>query len=213
MPLPLLAIAAVGTVGKVLSSIFGSKAKTKALNQAKQTMGLAYQSAIDTQTPWREAGKKALTEYEKLLYAGPGAITEDPGYKFELEQGTKMINRGSAAEGTLGSGARSKRLMQFGQGLASTRYNDFLARYRSRLGDFTGLMGAGEAADTRTAGLEVGKGSAISGIQTQIGDVKASGYGEIANSLTSGLRDYATYGLAGIDKLKPAYNYGTLSPR
>lgn len=54
----------------------------------------------------------------------PPDVTEDPGYQFRLDQGTKNLMANKSAEGTLRTGGALKDLMAFGQGLASQEYQN-----------------------------------------------------------------------------------------
>ncbi len=59
----------------------------------------------------------------------PGDLTQDPGYQFQLKQGTDALNRANAASGNLNSGAALKEAEQFGTGLADTTYNNAFQRW------------------------------------------------------------------------------------
>lgn len=60
------------------------------------------------------------------LLNNPSSITEDPGYKFQFDQGMEALNRTAAAKGMLGSGNRLMDLVKYGQGMASSAYNNRL---------------------------------------------------------------------------------------
>jgi len=59
------------------------------------------------------------------LIQDPSSLTKQPGYQFLMDQGTAAIDRSAAAPGGVGfgSGAEALQLEQFGQGLASSFYN------------------------------------------------------------------------------------------
>lgn len=59
-------------------------------------------------------------------------MTQDPGFQFRMQEGTKAIERAAAAKGTLVSGGTLKDLQQYAQGLASQEYGNVYAR---RLGE------------------------------------------------------------------------------
>jgi len=185
--------AGIGAGINVLASLFGSSEQAKQLKRARGTIQEKYGEAQEAILPWREAGAQTLQQLVEMTFAGPGEITEDPGYKFELEQGAKSLKRYYAARGQRGSGAFARRMSEFSQGLASTRYNDFLNRYRQRLSDFGRLSDTGYSAATQSAGLSTREGDVLADLQTGIGTARASGYAGVANALTGGLRDYYTY--------------------
>lgn len=191
MPAPLIA-AGISAVGNILGGIFAGRAQTKALKRARVSLAEGYDKAQEEIVPWREAGQRALTTYEKMLAEGPGAITEDAGYNFELEQGAKARQKYAQATGQRGTGAFAKRISEYSQGLASTRYNDFFNRYQARLANYAGLAQTGYSADTQAANLRVGRGEGIAGYTAGTGQARASAYTGIANSITGGLRDYTT---------------------
>ncbi len=186
------AMAGAGAVTNILASIFGTKAQTKALKQGIGTLEEGYEAAGEQVMPWREAGAQALEQLTQMTMAGPGEITEDPGYKFEVEQGMKGLQRYASARGQLGSGAQKKRIVEFGQGLASTRVSDFLDRYRQRLGDFKSLSDTGFSAAGQIAGQEERGAQTVADYQVGIGKARASGYAGAAGSVQTGLRDYYT---------------------
>jgi len=201
---------ALGTMAtKGIASAMGSRAQTRGAKQARDVerrYGAESQAEL---TPWREAGARGLSEYEKMIFAGPGEITEDPGYQFELSEGIKARERGASARGTLGSGAHAKGLVRFGQNLASTRYGDFLNRYRARLGDFGQLAGVGQRATEMGIGLRERLGQRVGGYQQDIGAARASGYYNLANVIGGGMP-----GILSLRKQKrPVLNpYGQQGP-
>lgn len=69
------------------------------------------------------------------LMSDPSKITEDPGYKFQFNQGQQAVERSMAARGFLGSGNEAIALTEYGQGFAA----NYLDRQRQFL---AGLAGA-----------------------------------------------------------------------
>lgn len=62
----------------------------------------------------------------------PPNVTEDPGFKFRMQEGQKALERSAAAKGTLLTGGTLKDLQNFSQGLASQEYAN---AYGRRLGE------------------------------------------------------------------------------
>lgn len=61
-------------------------------------------------------------------WAQPGFMTQDPGYQFRMDEGTKALTRaGSAGSGINNSGTQ-KALMRYGQNLASQEYSQARGR-------------------------------------------------------------------------------------
>ena len=82
-----------------------------------------------------------------------------PGYQFQMDQGLKALDRSASARGLLRSGRQQKALMEYGQGLASTTFGDYL----NRLAAISGT-GQTSAQSIGTAGLATA-GNIASGLQ------------------------------------------------
>lgn len=116
----------------------------------------------------------------------PGDLTKTPGYQFTQQQGDAALQRNAAATGTLGGNA-AEAAETFGQGLASTTYNNAfnqalstygantssqISNYNAALSSqnalysrLSGLAGIGQsAANTDVAALG-GYGSAVTGTE------------------------------------------------
>ena len=78
----------------------------------------------------------------------PARLTEDPGYQFRLQEGTKAIESSAAAKGMLGSGKTLKDLARYSQGLASQEF----ANARNRAVEDYSL---GRSANTEQYGRDV----------------------------------------------------------
>lgn len=116
----------------LVGGIRAGKATDRAANHQISGMKTA-QSVIN---PYMASGEQANTMLQNKLASGqlgasftPGDLTKDPGYQFNLEQGEQALARRQAAGGNYFSGAALKDAQRFGQGLASTTYNDAFNRY------------------------------------------------------------------------------------
>lgn len=71
-----------------------------------------------------------MEAYPGGAFAAPtaAAAEQEPGYKFALDQGDKAMQAGAAANGSLLTGGTLAAEQQFGQGLASTTYNNVYNR-------------------------------------------------------------------------------------
>lgn len=83
-------------------------------------------------------------------------LQNDPGYQFNLAEGTKAADRAQLARGGYFSGDAAKELATFNQGLADNTYNS--AFNRALQGRSAGLQGA----------------LATAGVNTDIGNIKAN---------------------------------------
>ena len=130
--------------------------------------------------PWLFAGKSALQELSRAQRGGqfePGGqfgstftpqdflANKDPGYQWNMDQGTSAINASGAAAGNFGSGNMGVALQNYGQGLASNEYQNAFNRFQTSQG-----------AEFNKLSTLAGEGSAV------------------IPSLTSGAQNYANQG-------------------
>lgn len=140
---------------------------SSALNQQYQTQQDLYQQQLtqyNNQLP--------IAEYYKGLgQATPGDIanivTNQPGYQFQLSQGTNAIQNAASANGLLNSGALLQQLNQYGQGLASSFYNNYV-------GQLQGLAGLGTGVSQQAAQGANQVGNTTANLQTQLGTTQAN---------------------------------------
>jgi hypothetical protein len=114
------------------------------------------QEAADALLEQQRANMALLSPYAKDFTFTPGDLTTDPGYQFNLAQGTSAQDRANLARGNFYSGQALKEAQQFGQGLADTTYNTAFNR----------------ALQGRNAGMEGALANA--GINTNIGNIRAN---------------------------------------
>jgi hypothetical protein len=160
----------------------------------------AQQTALSNVTaaeqPYQALGSTAATNLAKQLSTGFQAPTladaeNTPGYQFTLEQGTRAIDQNAAANGTLMTGNTGKALTDYGQGLASTTYqqdfqnamNTYMTNYQSLLGGTTiGQNSTGQLANANlttagtTAGIDMTAGQQQAQQINNAAAARASGY-------------------------------------
>jgi ElaB/YqjD/DUF883 family membrane-anchored ribosome-binding protein len=126
-----------------------SQQNQTAANQAQQT---ALSNVTQAEQPYQTLGQTSANGLQQLLGQGFTAPTlaqaeQTPGYQFQLQQGTNAIDANAAANGTLMSGSTGEQLEQFGQGLASTNYqqayNNALNSYMANVQSLQGGAGLG----------------------------------------------------------------------
>jgi hypothetical protein len=167
---------------------------------------------IELQTPFREAGVRALGDLEsasKYTPFGMQQFTADPGYGFRLAEGQKALDRQAAARGGLISGGALKAAQRYGQEMGSQEYTNAFNRYQTerqaRLNPLQSLAGVGQTAvgqlgaagQAMTAGSTGALGAYGAGASEaggQAAQARASGYMGGANALTQGLGQYINYG-------------------
>lgn len=155
------------------------------------------------QEPWRLAGVEALKDMTPLsdpnsTFAQRFAMkdfTADPGYQFRIDQGTKAIERSSAARGGLFSGRTGIALQQRGQNEASAEYGNAYNRFNNDKNTvwnrLSGLAGVGQTATAQVnsdAGTYAGNvGSGMTAMGNAIGANQiANGQANAANSINQG---------------------------
>ena len=132
------------------------------------------------------AGSPAATGGKGITPAGTGGfdISKLPGYQFELEQGQQALQNSAAARGQALSGNTIQGEVQFGQGLATTQFQQYMQ-------ELAGLTGIGQAAASSTAAaggnLIPGAGASLAGGVNAAANANAAGQVGVANALTGGL--------------------------
>jgi hypothetical protein len=128
---------ALGAAG----SYFGGQQQANAQREAAQL-------ALNQSAPWRDAGARMLSTYE-------GAVNQPfqntPGYQFALNEGLRSVDRGAAARGLYGSGARARESMRYSTGLADQTYQNWLARLAG--GAQIGQAAVGQALPIAAGGI------------------------------------------------------------
>ncbi|MBX3703996.1 MAG: hypothetical protein KF822_09500 [Steroidobacteraceae bacterium] len=190
--------AGVNTVAQLLGGAYGAhearaaaESQLQATREAIAEQRRQYDQSREDLMPWMTAGRGALDQLTgrlpELTERFTGAdLANDPGYQFELEQGLGAVRGGARGNGTLDSGATLKALMQYGQGLASTRFNDAFNRDQasktSIYNMLAGISGTGQTTANQVATLGAGNAGAIGSLLTQGGNAQAAGRIGAANS-------------------------------
>ena len=133
--------------------------------------------------PWMTAGKGALADMTALNTGDYSNFYKSPDYNFVLDQGVKFGDRSAAARGRLYSGGYGQDLVDYGQGLASTQYNN----YYGKLADMAGI---GNTTASSLGAFGQNKANAVSTQYGNIGAARASayqGYGQAANKAIDNL--------------------------
>lgn len=158
-----------------------AEASQNAINQlnASKSEGLGYLA------PYNESGKLGLGPLTGLLTGNQydpktgesTALTPEqrlnlfqssPGYQFQLSEGQKAIQNSQAARGNLLSGGAVKELQQYGQGLASQDYGNYINQ-------LMGLTNIGQNAANSSANTAIGAGTQIANTMQDAGNAEAQG--------------------------------------
>lgn len=129
-----------------------------------QLQGL-YNTEVQNLNPYLAAGTQGVTSLQQAMAPGgslaaqfsaptEAEVEQTPGYQFTLDQGVQALQRSQAATGQLAGGGTLKALTQYGQGLASTNYqqaynnalNTFQTNHQNTLQGLQALTGLGTTA-------------------------------------------------------------------
>ena len=171
-------------VGKLVS---GAKGGSSSAAPAAQPDPATTSYYGDESDPSYGSFSKPFTVEDFYNYA-------DPGYAFQLQQGTQALQNSAAANSGALSGAALKDLLKYNQDYAGTAYNDAFNRYQTQQGNiFSRLsslatLGQNAAAGAGATGANlVGQaGQAIS----NAGAASGAGLVGAGNSLNSGVTNY-----------------------
>ena len=164
-----MAFIAVATGGAALAGLGGALINSSATRDAaaQQAEAARYAAEIQQQiynqqrqdqTPWREAGMRALTGMENADFSRDFQARDfkaDPGYAFRLAEAQKAMERSAAAKGSLQSGGFMKGLTRYSQDAASQEYGNAYNRFNAdrdrRFGRLSQLAGFGTNANQMNA--------------------------------------------------------------
>jgi hypothetical protein len=192
-PLTLAALISGGAT--ILGGLFGSNAANKAADTQEKVARDALelnkaqiaQARLDA-TPWMDAGKKALAQYQGELGMGPAnfqsQFTETPGYKYQVQEAEKGAVNNLAALGMKNSGAALKALTKVRSGLANQEYNNYTSK-------ISGLAGVGQNQVNQTNAMTQNSVLNQGQLMQDAGAARASGYAGAANSWIGGMNSFA----------------------
>lgn len=249
----MLGAAAVGAAGSAVAGSKAAKAQKSAANSAAATEQAMFEAQKEENQKYYDLGKEdinsnfGLATQNLVPYANQGAaatsrmsalaglggadaltsaLQQDPGYQFRMSQGVNALDRSAAARGMLQSGAQSKALTQYGQGLASGE----LANAFQRVG---AVQGNAQQASGALATLYQNQGTTLSNLSSRqasqnqalsqntsnalgqysmaAGNAQAAGYQNMGSSLNAGLQNGLTaYMMNQQPQTMYGNNYGSI---
>jgi hypothetical protein len=125
------------------------------------------------------------TPAAEAMTEGYGGFQASPGYQFRLSEGLKAVERSAAARGMLHSGGTLKALQRYGEGLASSEYENYANRLAS-------LAGVGQSATAGTAQAGANAASGISQAVTNAGNARASSYANMGSAINGTANNLAS---------------------
>jgi hypothetical protein len=196
------AVVAAGVTGAATlgSGLMQANAASQAAqdqeNAAKSAQALQQQEFQQTQqnlSPWMTTGSSALQQIASLYGLGPGgngqpntagmmsALQSYPGYQFALQQGDQSLDRVAASRGLSLSGAQLKDSQQFGQGLATQTFGNYMSGLQG-----LSQQGLGAAGSLGNFASNYANASGQMGLAA--GQAQAAGVVGSTNAITSGLQ-------------------------
>jgi len=178
-----------------------AKTQASAADRAADLQQQQFERQVELQTPFREAGVRALPELEaasRYTPFGMEQFQQDPGYAFRMSEGMKALDRSAAARGGLISGAATKAAQRFGQEMGSQEYTNAFNRYQTernaRLNPLQSLAGFGQTSTNQLGAAGQAMASGVGEAMGASAQARASGYMGGTSALTQGLGAYMNYG-------------------
>jgi hypothetical protein len=145
--------------------------------QASPSTGFDGFRGISTQAQPTAAGQP-----QQQMTPGYDGFQASPGYQFRLDEGVKAAERSAAARGLLSSGGTLKAIQRYGEGLASSEYEN----YANRL---SALAGVGQTSTQATSQAGQSAAQGISNAFTNAGNARASAYANTGSAINSGINN------------------------
>lgn len=177
--------AAVG-VGTALIGASASRSAASQQADAAQRATEAQQAASEQMrsdlAPWRQTGETANNRIAALLGLNGQAAdyTTDPSYQFRLAEGQKSVDNSAASRGSTLSGAALKALQKYGQGMASTEFQNTFNRLST-------VSGQGQNAAAQQGAATINAGNSTASNIIGAGNAAAAGTVGTANAITGGI--------------------------
>lgn len=191
--------ALIGAGASIYAGSKASKAQQQGANAAIAEDRRQYDQTRTDFAPWRTTGASALAKLAGMYGIGdapgttatPGTMTgtgdyggffTSPGYQFRRDQGVQAVERSAASRGLLRSGAATKAIARYTDGLASSEYQAFGDRLAQ-------IAGFGQSATGSTAAAGDASASRIGAANIAAGNARASSYANIGSSVNSGINN------------------------
>jgi len=161
--------------GNLLSGFMGSNAASNAADAqlaAGREANALYRETRDLaradNAPLLGLRNSVLPKIQGLLQ-NPNSITQDPGYQFGLDQGSKALQNSATARGMTYSGQQGKALQRYGQDYAGTKLNDSFNR-------LTAAAGLGQVGANNNQQANQTYSQSVGNNLTDMGNVQGSAY-------------------------------------
>jgi hypothetical protein len=207
MPWGFAAAAVGGALVSGVGSNMAANTQANAQNNATQMQLGMYNTNNANLAPFRTAGAGATSTIQQGLAPGgslnsnfTGAdylANQDPGYQFQLNQGTSALQNSQAANSGALSGSALKGLMSYNQDYASTGYQNAFNRWQSNQSNtysrLMGLAGLGENAAAQAGNNATSFGQGIANTTVGAGNATAAGIVGSSNAASGALSSAPGY--------------------
>ncbi len=198
-----VAVGGAAVIGAAVSSNNASKAAS-AQDDAAKLANVAQQNQLTSQQklsdPYTRIGANELSNLSGEMPDLTRKFSmedfhQDPGYQFQLAQGTQAMDRSAAARGMLNSAGTMEGINAYGQGMANTDYQQALTNFTNnqnqRYNMYAGMAGMGNTANGQMA--QVGMNAANNMGNNMMGAANASAAASMAgsNAISSGANSLA----------------------
>lgn len=158
-----------GALGASTSRSAASQQADAAQRATEAQQAAAAQMRADL-APWRTTGETANNRIAALLgLNGQTAdYTTDPSYQFRFSEGQKAVDNSAAARGSTLSGAALKALQKYGQGMASTEFQNTFNRLST-------VSGQGQNAAAQQGAATINAGNSAANNLIGAGNAAAAG--------------------------------------
>ena len=196
-----------GTKAQVEAGNYAAQLEKESADKQLELQRQIWEKQQADQKPYLEQGTYGINTLGALMRpnADTSAILKnDPSYQFRLKQGQQALDRSSAARGMGYSGAQLKAAQDYGQGMASTEFQNYYNRLAglaqggqqaaNTLGSYGNQYATGAS---NTLGL---LGGYLQNNLGQAANARASGYIGGANAINGGIQGLTdnAFRLAGL---------------
>ena len=196
------AVAASALLGAVSSNNAANTQADAANNAANLQAGTTqqqlaqqkdmYNQNVQRMQPYVQSGQGSLAALQSGLAPGGqftktfnqnGDFTQDPSYKWRLDQGLKALQGSAAAKGTLMTGQGLADINNYAQGAASTEYQNAYNRFQDTNNTLFNRLSTVAGNSQNAAG---GLGAQGTQVSSNLANTAMQGVGAQNNYLTSG---------------------------
>lgn len=192
----------------LIGSLVGAGDQEGAAKNASSIEQTQFNTTTKNEQPFLQAGQNSLMQLLQGLGVTPGQsnsnvangslvapfnpanLDQTPGYQFTLNQGLQGILDSASATGGVGGGNTLKAITNYGQGLASTTYQqqlqNYMAQQQQQFGELQNVAGSGQNAAANLGAIGAQTAGQIGSNTIGAGNAAAAGTVGATNAITNG---------------------------